>query len=250
MPPKSSSEKKSQFGGLTNFYDGMDKKYADQGLDYPNKDTINISLPFRAIFVGPSGSGKTTTLINLIKAINKFDKIYLIARELDEPLYRYFKDVCAKVSKQIKREFLVCSNSLADVPLVDETPKVHTVNGKQVPFSTLVILDDWINTPPKELKTVVDIFIRGRKRNMSVAWLSQNYYGIPLKLRQNSSYIFLKKISGTRDLTAILRDTGAEYTKEQLVSMYTQATSGDFLNFLLIDLKTMDPRLKYRKNFG
>ena len=43
--------------------------------------------PYRILIVGGSGSGKTNTLFNLINEQNDIGKIYLHARDLNEPKY-------------------------------------------------------------------------------------------------------------------------------------------------------------------
>ena len=47
--------------------------------------------PYRIIIIGGSGSGKTNTLINLVKEQDYhdvIDKIYLYAKDLNEPKYQ------------------------------------------------------------------------------------------------------------------------------------------------------------------
>ena len=43
---------------------------------------------YRILIIGGSGSGKTNTLLNLINEQNDTDKIYLYARDLNEPKYK------------------------------------------------------------------------------------------------------------------------------------------------------------------
>ena len=43
--------------------------------------------PYRIIIIGGSGSGKTNILLNLINEPSYIDKIYLYARDLNEPKY-------------------------------------------------------------------------------------------------------------------------------------------------------------------
>ena len=43
--------------------------------------------------IGGSGSGKANTLLNLINEQNDIDKIYLYARDLNEPKYNILKNV-------------------------------------------------------------------------------------------------------------------------------------------------------------
>ena len=59
-----------------------------------NLDTViskndNKNWPYRMLIIGPSGSGKTNTLLNLIQQDNNIiDKIYLYAKDLEEPKYQ------------------------------------------------------------------------------------------------------------------------------------------------------------------
>ena len=41
--------------------------------------------PYRILVIGGSGPGKTNTLLNLINEQSNIDKIYLYARDLNEP---------------------------------------------------------------------------------------------------------------------------------------------------------------------
>ena len=45
--------------------------------------------PYRILIICGSGSRKTNALINLINEQNDIDKIYLYARELSKPKYKY-----------------------------------------------------------------------------------------------------------------------------------------------------------------
>ena len=48
-------------------------------------------MAIRMLIIGPSGSGKTNDLLNLIQqnSDNLIDKIYLYARDLDDPKYQF-----------------------------------------------------------------------------------------------------------------------------------------------------------------
>ena len=43
--------------------------------------------PYRILIIGGSWSGKTNSLINLINEQNDIDKIYLYAKDFNEPKY-------------------------------------------------------------------------------------------------------------------------------------------------------------------
>ena len=44
--------------------------------------------PYRILIIGGSGWGKTNTLLSLINEQNDIDKIYLYARDLNDPKYK------------------------------------------------------------------------------------------------------------------------------------------------------------------
>ena len=47
---------------------------------------------YRMLIIGRSGSGKTNALLNLVRkqgSDNRIDKIYLYARDLNEPKYQF-----------------------------------------------------------------------------------------------------------------------------------------------------------------
>ena len=50
--------------------------------------------PYRILIIGGSGLEKTNALINLINDQNDFDKIYLYAKDLSEPKYKYLIKKC------------------------------------------------------------------------------------------------------------------------------------------------------------
>ena len=74
--------------------------------------------PYRIIIIGGSGSGKTNALINVINEQNNIDKIYLYARDLNEPKYEYL--IKKRDDEGIKHlnnpnAFIECSNTIDDI---------------------------------------------------------------------------------------------------------------------------------------
>ena len=58
-------------------------------LDDITEKSEDKTWPYRTLIIGPSGSGKTNYLLNLIQQDdNVIDKIYLYAKDLDEPKYQ------------------------------------------------------------------------------------------------------------------------------------------------------------------
>ena len=73
---------------------------------------------YRILIIGGSGSGKTNALINLINEQSDTDKIYLYAKDLGKPKYKYLikkrKDVRIKHVNNLNA-FTECSNSMDGV---------------------------------------------------------------------------------------------------------------------------------------
>ena len=73
---------------------------------------------YRILIIGGSESGKTNTLLNVINEQNDIDKIYLHARDLNEPKYKILikkrKDAGIKHLND-PNAFIDCSNTMDDV---------------------------------------------------------------------------------------------------------------------------------------
>ena len=74
--------------------------------------------PYRILIIGGSGSGKTNTLLNLINEQNDIDKVYLYARDLNEPKYKILIKKCEDAGiKHLNHPnaFIECLNTMDDV---------------------------------------------------------------------------------------------------------------------------------------
>ena len=79
---------------------------------------------------------------------------------------------------------------------------------------------------------VENYYIRARKLNCSVIFLSQSYFKIPKNIRGNCSYLVLLKLSGQRETNLILSEFGLGITKEELIKVYEFAIK-DFVKDLM-----------------
>ena len=62
-------------------------------LDDITKKDDNNDWPHRKLIIGPSGSGKANYLLKSIQKDNTIiDKIYLYAKDLEEPKYQFLID--------------------------------------------------------------------------------------------------------------------------------------------------------------
>jgi hypothetical protein len=102
-------------------------------------------------------------------------------------------------------------------------------------------------TDLKKHPLISEFFIRGRKKNASILFLSQSYYNTPKIIRQNVNYLIILKLGGTRDVNAILREASIGLTKDELLYMYNTATKEKFNVFIINLEKSSNER--YRMNF-
>ena len=68
--------------------------------------------------IGGYGSRKTNALLNLIKEQDDIDKIYLYAKNLSEPKYKFLIKSCKNVGTDYFNDpnaFIECSNRMDDV---------------------------------------------------------------------------------------------------------------------------------------
>ena len=216
---------------IINWYEKMPKSFLDTPNN-PNFHLHNLSIPFRMCVVSPSGSGKSNFILNLIHLFSKgkvgtFASIFIITRNSKEPLYNYLTT---------KAPSIIIKEGLENAPILDKFDKND---------SHLVIFDDLVLS--KNLDIVSNYYIRARKLNCSVAFLSQSYFKIPPIIRSNCSYMVILKLGGNREINMILSTFGLGVTKEQLLAIYQYATKEKF-SPLIIDLEK-EPEKRFRKGF-
>jgi len=225
-------KKPSNSSEIINFYEIIPKKYLNNP-ENPNFDVHNIDLPFRMCVVAPSGSGKTNFLINLIKVFSQgkgtFSDIHICTANKDEPLYNWL----TTENDQIK-----ITEGISTTPKLDDMDKEE---------NHLVIWDDLVLT--KDLKPVEKYYIRARKLNCSVIFLSQSYYDIPKMIRKNSSYLVILNLGGSkRETTAILNEWGQDLDKDELNAIYKDCTA-QHMRPLIIQGGKVSLDKKYRKGW-
>jgi hypothetical protein len=203
----------------------------------PSYNNCKIKHPFRMAIVAQSGGGKTTVMTDLIYRMqNTFGLIVLCIKHADEPLYNFLRS-------KIKPESI-------EVYENGEVPPVNKY--KDFDGQILIIFDDLVNEGRRTQDAIKEYAIRGRKgaknnQGISMAYLSQSYYGIPKMIRIQCNYIILKKLNSTKDLNMILRDFSLGLEKDYLIELYKYCTN-DISSFLLVDVE-VPPEERFRKGF-
>jgi hypothetical protein len=201
--------------------------------DNPNFNLHGIKLPARICVAASSGSGKTNWVVNFISLCSQgkgtFSKIHVITKDADEPLYSYLK---------LKSPDIQITEGLHTLPALNKFDKEE---------QSLVIVDDLVLA--KDQSSISDYFCRCRKCGVTVIYLSQSYFRIPIFIRQNSNYVVILGIGNKRNMNIMLTEFSVGASKEQLAGMYKEATKQK-LDCFLIDVDETNPQRKFRKNFN
>ena len=106
-------------------------------------------------------------------------------------------------------------------------------------------------TKNKELNSIVtELFIRGRKLNISLVFIKQSYFKVPEDVRLNTSHFFIMRIPNKRELQQIAINHSSDINTKDFIEIYGKCTDKPY-SFLVIDttLPSNNP-LRFRKNLN
>ena len=165
--------------------------------------------PYRILIIG-SGSGKTNASLNLINNQPDTDKIHLCAKyqflinKRESTGLKYFND---------PKAFIEYSNDMQDV-----YKNIDEYNGDKnckiwIVFDMIAYM---INN--KKLNSVItELFIRGRKLNISLFFITKSYFKVPKDVRLNSTHFFIIKISNERELQQIALNHSSDISSKYFI---------------------------------
>ena len=101
----------------------------------------------------------------------------------------------------------------------------------------------------KKLNSIVtELFIRGRKLNISLAFITQSYFKVPKDVRLNTSHFFIAKIPNKRELQQIAINHSSDISTKDFINIYRECTAEPY-SFLVNDATlASDNPLRFRKN--
>ena len=200
---------------MINFGDYVNENKTKHNKNWP----YTPDHPYRILIIGGSGSGKTNVLLNLIDNQPDIDKIYLYVKDLYEAKYQYLINIREKVGIDHfddPKAFTEYSNDMHDVYKnigeynIDKERKILIV------FDDLIA--DIINN--KKLDSVVtELFIRGRKLNISLVFITQSYFKVPKGVRLNATHFFIAKIPNKRELREIAQNHSSDISTKDFINI-------------------------------
>ena len=199
--------------------------YVNENKTEHNKNWLYIpDKPQRILITGGSGYGKTNVLLNLIENQPDIDKLYLYAKDPYKAKYRYLINKRESVGINHfndPKAFIEYSNDMRDVYKNINYYNLYKEN------KILIVLDDMIADMinNKELNSIdTELFIRGRKLNISLVFITQSYFKVPKDIRLNTTHLFIAKISNKRELQQIARNHSSDISSKDFINIYRKCT--------------------------
>lgn len=212
-------------------YDHVIPKHLD--MTYRNKYENAPKHPARILIVGPSNCGKSNVAINLIMKFMVFDKLWIFCKDPLENKYQYlklkFQQVAEALSKELGKtvkldDIFKLSSDINDLPDIDKIDRTK---------QHLMLFDDFVVDKSANSK-IENIFIRGRKSNITSIYLSQSMHDTTKMIRLQCSHLFIFDVKSKRELTEISKTFCSDLDYPEFRKLY-QSAVGKPYSFLMID---------------
>ena len=203
---------------------------------------------YRILIIRGSGSGKTYALLNLINNQPDIDKIYLYAKDPYEKKYQYLINKREKVGLNNfndPKAFIEYSKDMQDV--YKNIEDYNPIKKRKI----LIVFDDVIADMISNNKLnpiVTELFIRDRKLNISIVFITQSYFKVPKDVRLNSTHFFIMQIPNKRELQQTALNYSSDIHFKDFMNIYKKCTKEPY-SFLVNDTTLpSDNPLRFRKN--
>ena len=206
---------------MMNFDDYTNENKTQQNSKWP----YIPDHPYRIPMIGGSGSGIKNALLNLIENQPDIDEIYLYAKDPYEAKYQYLINIRKKVGLKHFNDteaFIEYSNDMQDVYRniaeynIDKERKILIV------FDGMIA--DTINNN-KLCSIVTELFIRSRKLNIFLVFITKSYFKVARDVRLNTTHFFITKIPSNRELQQIALFHSSDIYTKDFINIYKKYTA-------------------------
>ena len=114
----------------------------------------------------------------------------------------------------------------------------------------LIIFDDMIADIMRSEKfnaIVKELFIRCRKLNISIAFITQSYFRTPKDVRLNSTHYILMKMGNKKELKNIAEENSGHLGFKDFLKIYNYCTDKPY-SFMMVGTRPT-ARVTFKKNF-
>ena len=201
--------------------------------------------PYRILIIGGSGSGKTNVLLNLIENQPDIDKIYLYPKNPYEAKYQYLIH---------KREGVSINHFNDPKAFIEYSNYMHNVYENISYYNPdkenkiLIVFNGMIADVTKNKKldsTVTELFIEGRKLNISLVFITQSYFKVP---KDVTTHFFITKIPNKRELPQITINHSSDISTKDFINIYRKCTAEPYSFFVNDTTLVSNDPLRFRKN--
>jgi len=216
---------------IKNWYNVIGKHSKTLKLD-KNYKQHHIQPNSMILCIGGTGSGKTNSLVDFIsKKNNSFYKMIIFSgSSTDEPLYNFLKE---------KIPSLELYNDINELPALSE----HDNEDKNQ--EKLIVFDDFINLPKKNMTKINEYLTAGRKSGFTCWLMAQNYVSVPKIITRNCHYFIVFRLNDNVSINNIIKNHNINNVdKDRFKCMYINATDKP-QNFFMVDLKTKATHLRH-----
>ena len=101
----------------------------------------------------------------------------------------------------------------------------------------------------KKLNPIVtELFIRGRKLNISLVFITQSYFAVPKNIRLNSTHYFVMKIPNKRELQQVAFNHSSDIYFQDFTNLFKECTSKSFPLLVINTTLLSDNSSRFRSN--
>ena len=150
-------------------------------------------------------------LLNTLMIGMMFTKILMITTPLKKIRYHFNNP----------KAFIEYSNDMHDVYKHIDDYNPGKENQILIVFDDMIV--DMINN--NKLNSIVtQLFIRGRKLNISIVFIMQSHFKVPKNARLKTTYFFILKISNKKELQQIAINHSSDIDFKDFVKIYKKCT--------------------------
>lgn len=223
-------------------------EFTKKDIKYKNLNPFAPQWPARILICAPSGSGKTNLAFNLIMNLLHWDRLYVISKMVDvEDKYIELQDWVKSMEHEIHKQMGNIPND--DITIghfyssFNEMPSVDEMDSD---YQNLIVIDDMILA--KDHSIIEDYFIRSRKKNCSVIYITQSFYRTPKLLRDNCTDFCIFDVCSKRELQEIEKTIATRISNEDLTKLYKQCVKEPH-GFLYISTRDKELHKHIRMGF-
>lgn len=218
-------------------------------LKHYNKYEDMIRHPAMVILSGSTGGGKTNVLLNMLMRMVITGKVYIFLKDETEDKYLYLTKLFKEMNDLYNHKFNK-NRELKEIfeinTGVKEIPDLHHID-KEV--QNVLIFDDLVTEKETALQKVEELYILARKRNCTLFFLTQSFFAVPRKIRNNSFYLLLFECPNNTEIRNLSKEYSGGIDFECFKNMLVYATSEPY-SFFLLDKKSTKKEDKFRKKFS